>query len=198
MIILKYRKKEPFPSFGWLKLWLKRFCSYPSLLRLQVSKIVLQLRGVEIGFFSDICGANIAGNLSYLSIGSFSFVGRVDIVLHDKLSIHSNVVINDHVKILTGSHDVDSVIFENTKSPIVIEDYAWICTGAIILPGVTIGRGAVVAAGSVVSKDVAPYTVVGGSPAHFIKHRKKQNFSYCPNLLRACYECWLDINKLLL
>ena len=48
---------------------------------------------------------------------------------------------------------------------------AWIGAGAIILKGVHIGADAIVAAGSVVTKDVAPYTIVGGAPAHFIKSR---------------------------
>ena len=55
--------------------------------------------------------------------------------------------------------------------PIVIEDYVWIATGAMILPGVTVGEGAVVAAGSVVTKDVPPWTVVAGNPAREVKKR---------------------------
>ena len=54
-------------------------------------------------------------------------------------------------------------------SPVVIQDKCWIGFNVIILKGVTIGEGAVVAAGSVVTKDVAPYTLVAGNPARFIK-----------------------------
>ena len=54
-------------------------------------------------------------------------------------------------------------------SPVVIEDYVWIGMNSIILKGVTIGKGAVVAAGSVVTKSVPPMTVVGGNPAEVIK-----------------------------
>lgn len=53
--------------------------------------------------------------------------------------------------------------------PVVIEDGAWICIGAVILPGVTIGENAVVAAGAVVSRDVPPDTMVGGVPARHIR-----------------------------
>ena len=54
----------------------------------------------------------------------------------------------------------------------MIEDYDWIATRAIVLPGIKIGRGAIVAAGSVVTKDVPPAAIVGGNPARFIRERK--------------------------
>ena len=79
--------------------------------------------------------------------------------------------IGEDVRLLTGSHDIGSVHFDLVTKPISVGDAAWIATGAIILPGVTIGEGAVVAAGAVVTKDVEPWTVVGGNPAKFIKKR---------------------------
>ena len=63
-------------------------------------------------------------------------------------------------------------------SPISIGSRVWICTGAIILPGVNIGDGAVIAAGAVVTKDVPPYTVVGGVPAKSIRKRR-EDLDYC-------------------
>ena len=61
------------------------------------------------------------------------------------------------------------------KKPIVIDDNAWVASRAIILPGVVIGKAAVVGAGAVVTKDVEPWTVVGGNPAKFIKKRELKN-----------------------
>ena len=58
-----------------------------------------------------------------------------------------------------------------TKGPIIISDDVWIGFGCLILSGVKIGQGAVVAAGSVVTKDIEPYAIVGGTPAKFIKYR---------------------------
>ena len=57
------------------------------------------------------------------------------------------------------------------RSFVKIEDDCWIASNAVILSGVTIGRGSVVAAGSIVTKDVPPYSVVGGNPAKLIKSR---------------------------
>ena len=90
----------------------------------------------------------------------------------DKISIGKNCCIGEDVRLLTGSHDVHSPTFDLVTKPIVIKDNVWIATGAYIMPGVTIGEGAVAAAGSVVTKDVAPWTVVGGNPTRFIKKRE--------------------------
>ena len=86
--------------------------------------------------------------------------------------IGKNVCIGEFAKIITGSHDLQSPTFDLKELPIRIEDNCWIATGAIVLQGVTIGEGAVVAAGAVVTKDVAPWTVVAGNPAKFIKKRE--------------------------
>ncbi|WP_122803127.1 CatB-related O-acetyltransferase [Pseudomonas syringae] len=61
-----------------------------------------------------------------------------------------------------------------SKGDVVIGSDCWICTGAMILSGVTVGHGAVVAAGSVVTRDVEPYAVVGGNPCRFIRWRFEQ------------------------
>lgn len=89
------------------------------------------------------------------------------------LTIGDNVNLGSHVTIYTRQHDVDSPDFAEVGAPVRIGDYAWIASHAIVLPGVVIGEGAVVAAGSVVTKDVAPYTLVGGNPARYIRDRNR-------------------------
>lgn len=93
------------------------------------------------------------------------------------LTIGNNVSIAGEVRIYTMEHDIDSPEFAETGEPVTIEDYAVIGTRVTILPGVTIGKGAVVATGAVVTKSVAPYAVVGGVPATFIRERNK-NLTY--------------------
>ncbi|WP_454803358.1 hypothetical protein [Mucilaginibacter phyllosphaerae] len=73
--------------------------------------------------------------------------------------------------IWTLHHDYNSPYFAQAGAAVTIKDYAWICSRAIILPGVTVGKGAVVAAGAVVTKNVADYSVVGGAPAKKIADR---------------------------
>ncbi|MEZ8404091.1 CatB-related O-acetyltransferase [Vibrio splendidus] len=102
----------------------------------------------------------------------------------DELYIGDYVCIGAEVVILMGgnhTHRVDwfllypfmDVIDEAYigKGDTHIEDGAWLGMRAMVMPGVTIGEGAVVAANSVVTKDVAPYSIVGGSPAKVVKHR---------------------------
>ena len=110
------------------------------------------------------------------SIGNHSSVGAgAWIYALDKIVIGEKCCIGEDVKLITGSHEISSCHFDLITRPITVEDNVWIATGAMILPGVTIGEGAVVAAGAVVTKDVEPWTVVGGNPARFIKKRELEN-----------------------
>lgn len=93
------------------------------------------------------------------------------------LTIGNNVSIAGEVRIYTMEHDIDDPEFREVAGKVTIDDYVVIGTRVTILPGVHIGKGAVVASGAVVTKDVAPYTVVGGVPAVFIKNRS-QNLQY--------------------
>lgn len=87
------------------------------------------------------------------------------------LTIGDNVSISPEVTILSASHGVNDPEFAITYDPVTIEDHVWIGTRALILPGVTLGHGSVVAAGAVVARDVAPFSVVGGVPARPIAQR---------------------------
>jgi acetyltransferase-like isoleucine patch superfamily enzyme len=87
------------------------------------------------------------------------------------LTIGDYVSISPGVWILTDSHDMHDPNFGEILAPVTIGDHAWIGSRAMILPGVTVGEGAVVAAGAVVTGNVEPYTVVGGVPARPIGTR---------------------------
>ena len=108
-----------------------------------------------------------------IRVAAGAIVGR-DCFLDGRgeLTIGRNVNISSYTLLITGSHELNSPDFSSYFRPIVIEDHVWIGSRATVLPGVTIGRGAVVAAGSVVTKDVPPMTVVGGVPAKMIRRRE--------------------------
>lgn len=94
------------------------------------------------------------------------------------LTIKSGAVIGYGAIIWTLNHDYNDIEFKGKGSPVVIGEHAWICSNSIILPGITIGEGAVVASGAIVTHDVEPYTVVGGIPAKKIGEREKKAYKY--------------------
>ena len=100
------------------------------------------------------------------------------------LIIGENVSISTGTWMVTGTHDMNDQNFPDSYLPIVIGNHAWIGVRATLLAGVTIGEGAVVMAGAVVTRNVPPYAVVGGVPARVVSERKLQNPSYeldfCP------------------
>lgn len=87
------------------------------------------------------------------------------------LQIGNNVDIAQETNIWTLEHDVHSDYHKDTGGDVIIEDFVWIASRVTILPGVTIGKGAVIASNSIVTKDVEPMAIVGGIPAKPIGKR---------------------------
>jgi acetyltransferase-like isoleucine patch superfamily enzyme len=113
----------------------------------------------------------------YTNFGKFIQIGKNVFINHacsfldmGGITLEDHVLIGPKVNLITENHPVDPA---NRRAlickPIVIKRNAWIGAGATILPGVTVGENAIVAAGAVVSKDVPANTIVGGVPAKFIK-----------------------------
>ena len=111
------------------------------------------------------------------SIGHDVYIAD-DLIIVEELSDRGNIAIGDRVSIaprvtlVTSSHPNNSktrAFAPVTQGPIIIEDDAWLGAGCVILPGVRIGRGAVVGANSVVSQDVLPLQVVAGLPARTVR-----------------------------
>lgn len=156
-----------------------------------------KMNHVEIGK-KCLIGADIffESNNSTIVIGDNVYIGNSKIICKSKITLGNNILIAWGVYIY--DHDSHSINYKerrddisqanfdfinykgnylinknwntvNTK-PIIIEDDVWIGFNSIILKGVTIGRGAIIAAGSVVTKDVPAFTIVGGNPAKHIKH----------------------------
>lgn len=96
---------------------------------------------------------------------------NVDCYNVDKIVIMANSTVSQGAFLCTASHDITDPLNHLITAPIIIQDQAWVAADAFIGMGVTIGEGAVVGARAAVFKDVAPWTVVGGNPAKFIKNR---------------------------
>ena len=186
------REKKPIFSYFWFKNWAKRILSFPKLITVLKTNLFLKISGTKIGDFTILSNKiSIEGYLNLLTIGEYTFIGQVHIAIHSDIKIGSFVVINDGVKLLTASHNVDDPSWSSFAKPIIIDDYAWIATDAIILPGVHIGKGAVVGAGAVVSKNIPEYGIVVGNPAKLLDKRRIKELNYNPVKLVACYQAWL-------
>ena len=149
------------------------------------------MRGAHVGRMVVLGDATVSGNLRRLSVGDQTSLGRCEIALHDEVRIGRCVVINDGARLLIGSHALDRADWRLQARPITIEDYAWIAVDALILPGVTVGRGAVVGAGAVVRRDVPAYAVAVGNPATMALNRRTTTLHYSPALLVAAFEAWV-------
>ncbi len=132
----------------------------------QDSNIMMHVRvmaphGIEIG---DNC---IIGEFAWLD-------GRaVRVGVGPGLKIGDNVNVGARTVFIPGGHVPDSTDFAGKIEKTVVEDNAWIAMNCTVLYGLTIGEGAVVSASSLVNKDVAPYTMVGGVPARYLKDRSR-------------------------
>lgn len=138
-----------------------------------------KLAGVKIGKGSTIhMGCNFF-NPTGVSIGDDTIVG--DHAFLDgraPLKIGNHVSLASEVMIYNSEHDVHREDMGVVEEPIEIGDYAFIGPRVIILPGVKIGKGAVVAAAAVVTHDVSPGKIVGGVPAREIGERKIKDYHY--------------------
>ena len=147
-------------AIGWLPSHLLRLGLYRYLLR------------IRIGAHSSIHRGCRFYRPSGVQIGAHTVINR-DVVLDGRqgLVIGDNVSISEGAAFFTLEHDPNSPTFENRGAPIRVGDRVFVGARAMVLPGVTIGEGAVVAAGAVVTRDVEPYRIVAGVPARPIGQR---------------------------
>ena len=143
----------------------------------------------RLWFYRDVMGFKISkGSFIFLGckfdctkglvIGKNSVINaRCRLDNRGGIDIGENVSVSSDVIILTAEHDMDTHDFAGRNKKVIIEDYVWIGTRAMVLPGITVSRGALIAAGSIVTKDVPAFSVVAGVPARFIKKRP-ENINY--------------------
>lgn len=142
-------------------------------------KFLYKISGVKIGKKSHLHTHIRIYNPKNISIGNDSIIGEFTVLDgREKLEIGSHVDIASEVMIYNSEHNINGKYFEPISAKVKIEDYVFIGPRAIILPGVTIGKGAIIAAGAVVTKDVPPYAVMGGVPAKIIGERREKELNY--------------------
>ena len=134
---------------------------------------------LNIGLGSEIWEYVVIRNNVNLKLGQFVQIGPFTVIFPGgNIEIHDNVMIGPHCVFAGANHDyiqtIEPMRFAGdvSKGPIIVEKNVWIAANCTITDGVTIGHDAVIAANSVVSKDVKPFEIVGGVPAKNIGFRK--------------------------
>lgn len=159
-----------------------------------IRKIILYFKFRNLKFKSEGLNCNYKGFFSIFKspqnivLGNNVYLGKnTEIDASGGVSIGNGVIFGPEVCIYTRTHNFDSddlgaLPFDNKfiVAPVDIKDYVWIGRRVIVLPGVTIGKAAIIGAGAVVSKDVPDYAVVVGNPAKVVKFR---NIKLVENLL---------------
>lgn len=145
---------SPRPCFGW-----RRF--------------VLRCFGARIGAHVNTYSSTRVYFPWNLTVGDWSAIGENVLIYNlGRVQIGQKVTISHGAHLCAGTHDYRKPDLPLLKIPIEVGDQAWICADAFLGPGVVVGEGSVVGARAVAMKDVAPWTVVAGNPAQFVKQRE--------------------------
>lgn len=133
---------------------------------------LLRLFGAKIGRHTRVYGSARIWYPPNLEMGDYSVLGwRVNCYCQGKVVLEDYAKVSQYVHLVTGSHDIDNPSFQLYTRPIRICSNAWIASNAFVGPGVTVGEGAVLGGCAVAFKDLEPWTVYAGNPAHPLRKR---------------------------
>lgn len=142
---------------------------------------VLRLWGAKIGTGSSVFRGTTVLGIRNIVIGSSVGIGfRCLLDARGGLTIGDNTVVASDVHFITGTHLPDSDTFDYVLLPITVGEFSWIASRATVLPDVTLGKGVVVGAGSLVRKDVPDMAIVAGIPAQ-IRGQRESALTYDPS-----------------
>lgn len=139
------------------------------------------LRKIGVRMSRDVklyAGFSVRNPLGLVIEDGVSIGPKVLLDARKGLTIRKSAVIAYEAIIWSLNHDYNDKSFCGKGAPVEIGAYAWICSRSIVLPGISIGEGAVVASGAIVTKDVPPYAIVAGIPAKIIGYREKKEYTY--------------------
>jgi putative colanic acid biosynthesis acetyltransferase WcaF len=149
-------RPSPRPCFGWRRFLLKVF-------------------GAKLATTAAVYPSAKIWAPWNLEMGERSVLGDyVDCYSVDRVFIEADVTVSQYAYLCCASHDIESPNRDLVHQPIYLNRGSWVFAAAFVGMGVTVGEGAVVAARSVVVKNVEPYTVIGGNPAKLIKERRAE------------------------
>jgi putative colanic acid biosynthesis acetyltransferase WcaF len=167
----KYSKGEMLRRLIWFfGSWLFRFSPRPCF---GWRRFILRCFGAKVGAHVNTYGSTRVYFPWNLSVGDWTAIGENALIYNlGPVAIGQKATISHGAHLCAGTHDYRDPRMPLLKPPIRIEDQVWICADAFIGPGVVVGEGAVVGARTVAMTNVAPWTVVAGNPARFVKKRE--------------------------
>lgn len=177
LCLQNYKNRHSFRSKAaravWNVVWLLLFRPTPrgNLFR-PWRAFLLKCFGARLGRGANVLPSCRIWQPWRLTMGDHSCLSeRVDCYNAAPITIGAQAVISQDAFLCTASHDIASPIMELITAPITIGPQAWVCARAVVLPGVTVGEGAVLAAAAVAPKDIPPWAIAAGNPAHPIGTR---------------------------
>jgi len=173
------------------------FARVKRYLRNRYAVNIARKNGATIGEYVSMPLALAKKANSNLKVGNHTSIQTTKIDLRGKVCVGSYVIIGSNVEIVTGSHNIDSVDWESYWTSVEISDYVWLAPNSIVLPSCCkVGYGAVVAANSIVTKDINKMEIIGGNPGRFIRMRKVVHENLCvEGLLGNDLRTYLNVRK---
>lgn len=178
-----YHKPSKFQYFKWIIFSIASLSFFKEVIKLTAYYVVnhvIGMRQAKIGKNTNIHSTVVLRQASRIILGDNCLINHNNVLQAGKkfakITIGNYVHTGPNVMIFAFNHAFDTTDIPTIKQPyydadVVIEDDVWIGGGVIILPGIRIGKGAIIAAGAVVNSDVPPFSIVGGVPAKIIKNR---------------------------
>lgn len=156
---------------AWAIVWATAFRWSPRIL-FGWRRWLLRLFGATVGRNARISPSVQIWAPWNLTVGDEAAIAhQTDCYCVDRIVIGNHSTVSQYSFLCTASHDPSDPRMKLISAPIIIEDQAWVCAGAFVGPGLTVGEGAVVGARSVLTKNVEPWTIVAGNPARVIRQR---------------------------
>ncbi len=156
----------------WGIVWVTLFRTSPRIL-FGWRRMLLKMFGSRVGRNARISPSVRIWAPWNLVVGEEASIAHdVDCYNVDRIEIGNHASVSQYAFLCTASHDIQDPHMRLISAPIVVADQAWVCAGAFVGMGITIGEGAVVGAMSVATRSVAPWSIVAGNPARFLRMRE--------------------------